>query len=123
MKNLIEFIEIPAADFLRAVKFYETVLDVQLTVCDGCQTEKMAFFSNAGTKPGMAISWNGDFRPSKDGVLIHLAVESIEDTLECIHANGGKTVRPKTKIEAEELGYFAMFTDSEGNTVGLYAEK
>lgn len=123
MKNLIEFIEIPAANFKRAVTFYEVVLGVKLTVCEDCETEKMAFFSNFSVKPNVAISWAADFHPSKDGVLIHLTVESIETTLARINANGGKTVRPKTKIEAEGMGYFAMFSDSEGNTLGLYAEK
>lgn len=123
MKNLIEFIEIPATDFPRAVKFYEAVCGIKLTVCDECESEKMAFFPPSDTKPGIAISWSKDFLPSKDGVLIHLAVESIETTLERIHANGGKTIRPKTELEVEGMGYFAMFTDSEGNTIGLYAEK
>lgn len=123
MKNLVEFIEIPAMDFSRAVKFYETVFGVKLTVCDSCATEKMAFFPDFGTKPNMAISWADGFRASKDGVRISLNVESIESALECIRANGGRIVRQKTKIEAEGMGYFAQFSDSEGNTIGLYAEK
>ncbi|WP_099463901.1 VOC family protein [Parabacteroides provencensis] len=123
MKNLIEFIEIPAIDFNRAVKFYETALDLKLTVCDSCESEKMAFFPETPTKPNVAISWASDFQPSKDGVLIHFSVESIETALALANANGGKTVRPKTKIEVAGMGYFAQFSDSEGNTLGLYAEK
>lgn len=123
MKNLIEFIEIPAADFLRAVNFYEAVLGFKLTVCDSCETEKMAFFGDFSIKPNVAISWASGFQPSKNGVLIHFSVESIEATLTLVNANGGRTVRPKTKIEADGMGYFAQFSDSEGNTLGLYAEK
>lgn len=124
MKNLVKLIEIPATDFARAVKFYETVLGIELTVCDSCETEKMAFFSDfAGTEPNVAISWAADFLPSKNGVLVSLNVDSMEQTLERIHANGGKTIRPKTKIEADSMGYFALFSDSEGNTIGLYADK
>lgn len=122
MNKQIEFIEIPAADFTRAVNFYETVFGDKLTICD-CETEKMAFFGDFTAKPNLAISWSNDFYPSKDGVLIHLTVESIETALERIHTNGGRTIRPKTKIEAEGMGYFALFSDSEGNTIGLYAEK
>ena len=123
MKNCIELIEIPAANFARAVNFYETVFQVKLTVYDCCTTEKMAFFPASATKPDLAISWADGFRPSADGVHISLYVESIEATLAHITANGGKIVRPKTKIEVEGKGYFAQFTDSEGNTLGLYAEK
>lgn len=123
MKNLIELVEIPSVDFERAVRFYETVLGIELRVCDACEMEKMAFFSDFSIKPNVAISWATDFHPSRDGVLISLLVESIETALSLIEANGGKTVRPKTKIEADGMGYFAMFADSEGNTLGLYAEK
>lgn len=123
MKNLIEFVEIPSVDFRRAVNFYEVVFGVKLTICDSCETEKMAFFSDFSIKPNIAISWASDFHPSKDGVLIHLPVEDIEVTLDLINANGGIILRPKTKIEADGMGYFAQFSDSEGNTLGLYAEK
>ena len=30
---------------------------------------------------------------------------------------------PRTKIEADGKGWFAVFTDSEGNRIGIYAEK
>lgn len=123
MKNLVKLIEIPAADFVRAVKFYEAVLGIKLTVCDSCETEKMAFSDFTNTEPNVALSWTADFLPSKNGVLVSLNVDSIEQTLERINANGGKTIRPKTKIEAEGMGYFALFSDSEGNTIGLYADK
>jgi len=123
MKNLVAFFEIPADDFERAVKFYEVILGVELdAVCD-CGTEKMAFFPEEnGQCPG-AISWANDFRPSKDGVLIHFQVENMEAAMIAIEKNGGKITRPKTKIEAEGRGYFALFTDSEGNRVGLYSDK
>lgn len=123
MKNPVKFIEIPAANFARAVKFYEAVLGIKLTVCDSCQTEKMAFFGDFCTELNVAISWAADFRPSKDGVLVSLNVESIEATLALINTNDGKTVCQKTKIEANGMSYFAQFSDSEGNTLGLYAEK
>lgn len=123
MKQQIKFVEIPTMDFKRAVKFYETVLNTQLNICYSCETEKMAFFSDFSVKPPLALSWSPDFHPSKNGVLIHLSVDNIETTLEAIQANGGAIVRPKTKIEAEGMGYFALFSDSEGNTLGLYADQ
>ena len=42
MKKLVSFFEIPTADFGRAVKFYETVLNLELTLME-CESEKMAF--------------------------------------------------------------------------------
>ena len=122
MKNLVTFFEIPAENFERAVKFYESVFNIQLSVdCD--ETEKMAFFSDANGNCEGAISYAKDFRPSKDGVLISLRVENMEKAISSIEKNGGKIVQPKTKIEAENMGYFATFIDSEGNKVGLYSDK
>ena len=122
MKKLVAFFEIPAENFERAVKFYESILDIQLNVSCDCETEKMAFFPVEDGLPG-AVSWTKDFRPSKDGVLIHLQVENMETAIAAIEKNGGKIARPKTKIEAEGWGYFALFIDSEGNRLGLYSDK
>ncbi len=122
MKNLVAFFEIPAANFERAVKFYESVLGVSLAVCD-CETEKMAFFPEEnGLFPG-AISWADDFCPSNDGVLIHFQVENMEKTLAAIEKNGGENTRGKTKNEDEGRGYFALFIDSEGNRAGVYSDQ
>lgn len=41
---LIAFFKIPAADFRRAVDFYETILNVKLNVFER-ETEKMACFA------------------------------------------------------------------------------
>ena len=41
MEKFIAFFEIPAADFHRAVGFYETVLDIKLAVSE-YEEEKMA---------------------------------------------------------------------------------
>ena len=118
MKKLIAFFEIPASDFHRAVDFYETVLGMQLPTFE-CETEKMACFTEEGETVG-AISYasNFDFLPSTHGVLIHFNCEDIEQTLEKVLLKGGKVVIPRTKIEADGKGWFAVFTDSEGNRIG-----
>ena len=55
MKRLVSFFEIPATDFERAVKFYESLFKVTLPSMD-CGHEKMAFFpEEEGVCPG-AIS-------------------------------------------------------------------
>ena len=47
MEKFIAFFEIPAADFHRAVGFYETVLDIKLAVSE-YEEEKMACFMEQG---------------------------------------------------------------------------
>lgn len=118
MKNLIAFFEVPAADFRRAVDFYETVLNVELNVVE-CEDEKMAFFTEQGEVAG-AISYAANFHPSAGGTLIHFHCEDLETALQKVIEKGGSIVIPITKIEAEDKGHFAVFADSEGNHVGLY---
>jgi hypothetical protein len=118
MEKLIAWVEIPATDFKRAVNFYNKVLGIELQEVD-CGSEKMACFPSGEG----AISWAQGFNPSKDGVLVSLNTGTqLDQTIERVTAQGGVIVHPKTKIEAEGRGYFALFTDSEGNKVGLYGD-
>ncbi|MBK5720453.1 VOC family protein [Dysgonomonas sp. Marseille-P4677] len=122
MNKLVSFFEIPCNNFDRAVKFYEAIFDISLSTFD-CEHEKMAFFPDEdGLAPG-AISWAENFKPSQNGVLISLKCEDINATLSLIEANKGKVVIAKTKIEADNRGYFSVFADCEGNHIGLYSEK
>lgn len=121
MKKLIAFFEIPATDLERAVKFYQSVFKTKFSVHDWGQ-EKMAFFPEEdGICPG-AISWSPTFKPSKDGILISLNCENMETSLSIVENEGGKVLIPKTKIEAENRGYFSVCLDSEGNSIGLYSD-
>lgn len=118
MKKIISWVEIPAQNFERAVSFYKEVLKIDLQVID-CGEEKMACFPNGEG----AISLAPGFNPGKDGVLVSFNAENdLEGAIERIEANGGSIVQPKTKIEAEGRGYFAVFIDCEGNRAGLYGD-
>lgn len=118
MKKLFSWVEIPAEDFERAVQFYNKILDLEFQVVEG-KGEKMALFPGGEG----AISFAPDFNPSRDGVLVSLnAGNDLNVVLKLVEENGGQIARPKTKIEAEGMGYFALFIDSEGNKLGLYEQ-
>ena len=118
MEKFITWVEIPAADFPRAVQFYNQVFKLDLKTVD-CGEEKMAFFPEGEG----AISFAPGFNPSRDGVLVSLnAGKDINAVLKRVTENGGTVEKAKTKIEAEGRGYFALFIDSEGNKIGLYQD-
>lgn len=118
MKKIIAFVEIPADNFERAVKFYQAILKQKLEVVE-CPEEKMAFFSSGEG----AISYAPDFKPSRDGVLISLDTGGpIDEAIRLVGSHGGTILTPKTKIEVEGQGYFAIFADTEGNKIGLYGD-
>ena len=117
MEKLIAWVEIPSDDFERAVKFYSSVFKLDLEPIDCGNGEKMACFP---TGEG-AIVHSPYAKPSENGVIVSFAVpDSIETAILRIEQKNGKVVIPKTKIEAEGRGYFAVCTDSENNRIGLY---
>ena len=118
MGTFISWVEIPAKDLHRAVAFYNAALQTNLTISDFGQ-EKMAGFPNGEG----AITQAPDFNPSQDGVIVSFnAGKDIDGVIDRIHSAGGKIITGKTKIEAEGMGYFALFIDTEGNRMGLYGE-
>ena len=121
MKNLIAFFEIPATDFQKSVDFYQAVFGTQLLVAE-CGDEKMACFVQDGETVG-AICLAPGFTPSEHGVLIHFCCDDIDRMLQQVMAQGGRITIPKTKIQTESKGYFAVFADPAGNSIGLYADQ
>lgn len=118
MEKFISWVEIPAKDLKRAVKFYNSVMQVDLEIADFGE-EKMAGLPNGEG----AISQAPGFNPSKDGAIVSLnAGGDMDKTIDRIKANGGAVITEKTKIEAEGMGYFALFLDTEGNKMGLYGD-
>ena len=117
MEKLIAWVEIPSADFERAVKFYSSVFQLDLEPIDCGNGEKMAYFP---TDEG-AIVYSQQAKPSENGAIVSFTVpDSIEASISRIEKAGGKVVIPKTKIEVEGRGYFAVCIDSENNKIGLY---
>ena len=120
MKSLIAFFEIPVTDFCQSVNFYQAIFGVELMMAEYGH-EKMACFVQDGQTVG-AISYAPDFKPSEHGVLIHFHCEDMDRAIRQVLKQGGSIAIPKTKIQAEGKGYFAVFTDPAGNRVGLYAD-
>jgi predicted enzyme related to lactoylglutathione lyase len=117
MDKLIAWVEIPTADFERSVKFYNSVFKLDLTPIDCGNGEKMACFP---TGEG-AIVYSPYAKPSENGAVVSFTVpDSIEAAISRIEQENGNVIIPKTKIEVEGRGYFAVCTDSENNKIGLY---
>ena len=117
MDKLIAWVEIPSADFERAIKFYNSVFKLNLTPIDCGNGEKMACFP---TDEG-AIVYSPYVKPSENGAVVSFTVpDSIEAAISRVKQDNGKVVIPKTKIEVEGRGYFAVCIDSENNKIGLY---
>jgi predicted enzyme related to lactoylglutathione lyase len=120
MSSVINWFDIPATDFDRAVTFYETVLGVRL-IQDNMLGARLAIFP---AKPGEttgAIMARSGVTPATGGTTIYLKAGSdLSLALKRVEVAGGKLLHPKTFIK-EGFGYFAILLDTEGNSVGLHS--
>lgn len=120
MNSFVSIIEIPVVDFLRAVNFYQTILGIVIEEADMDGT-KMGIFPSNGETVNVVLVKGNDYKVSSDGVIIYLnAGDNLQPVLEKIELNGGNVIIPKTEI-SPEMGYFALFTDTEGNKLGLHS--
>jgi predicted enzyme related to lactoylglutathione lyase len=120
MNNIINWFEIPSTDIGRAIKFYNSILGIKITDVDMFET-KMGFFPTDGKNVSGAIVQSDDYKPSSVGTLIYLnGGNNLETHLAKVEMAGGKIIVPKTQI-SQEMGYFAIFIDTEGNKVALHS--
>lgn len=120
MEHVITYFDIPATDFSRAVSFYKAILGLDINETEMFGT-KMGFFPTNGTNVSGAIVEGKDYKPSTDGVVVYLyGGNDLQNVLDKIESNKGKIIVPKTHI-SPEVGYIAMFIDSEGNKMALHS--
>jgi len=120
MSNLISIVEIPVTDFARAVKFYQTLLDVRIeeVEMDGTQ---LGVLPGDGESVNVVLIKGSGYKPTTDGAVLYLnAGTDLQPMLDKVQHNGGQVIVPKTEI-SPEMGYFALFTDTEGNKSGLHS--
>ncbi|MGB0789699.1 MAG: VOC family protein [Marinirhabdus sp.] len=122
-QNTVSWFEIPVADMQRAVKFYNTILNVKIKIQDFGGV-KMGWFPSASGAYGAtgSLIQHETYTPSHEGTLVYLTSKDVENELGRIESAGGKILKPKTMI-SEEHGYMALFEDTEGNRVALYSQK
>lgn len=123
MKKFVLFFEIPTDNFERAVKFYQTVFNVELEIRTYGKEKYMAFFPKENGKFQGAISFSTNCKPLNNGVFISFFVDDMDLIIEKIKVNGGTIIHSKQRIEEEGFGYSSLFLDTEGNRIGLSADK
>jgi hypothetical protein len=122
--NALNWFEIPAHDIERAQHFYEGIFDMKMERMDMGGQIMAGFPTNQGSgKVGGAVVKSPFHVPSMDGGVIYLnGNPDLAAVLDRVHAHGGNIVMPKTEIGGD-VGFMAMFSDTEGNRVALHSNK
>ena len=119
-EKVIAWFQIPAADFPRAVTIYNKILGLELQVVE-MDPEKRGMFPAKAPATGGAVVETRGYRPGEVGTMVFLAAgDDLSKVLSRVEGARGKELVPKTLIN-EETGYFAIFSDTEGNKVGLHS--
>lgn len=120
MNNLVSIVEIPVTDFSRAIRFYQTILNVTIEEVEMGGTQ-MGILPGDGETVSVALVKGADYRPTTEGAVVYLNTgNDLQPTLDKIEKKGGKVIVPKTQI-SPEMGFFALFKDTEGNKLGLHS--
>jgi uncharacterized protein len=101
--------EIPAQDPERAKQFFSKVFGWQFQ-------QAMPDYHFALTGEGMGI--DGAIMKRPGPVTNSILVDSIDEYMTKVEQHGGTIVVPKTEIPG--MGFYANFTDTEGNIHGLW---
>lgn len=122
--NVVGWFEIPVHDLDRAVKFYESVFGYTLERVKIGDAD-MAWFPSFETEVGApgALIHSPEFSiPANNGTLVYFTAFSgdLSNELGRVEQSGGKIVMPKTEI-APDIGFMAVFMDTEGNRVAMHA--
>ncbi len=119
MKFKVSYVELPALDLDRAIRFYAGLLQVEVSSYDD-GVRKVALLSDTQDgNVGMSLNQTANFDPGNRGALVYLTVdEDLEHLLPRVEALGGKILEPKTSMG--EYGFYGIFEDSEGNRLAFY---
>ena len=122
--NVVGWFEIPVIDMERAIKFYETVFDFEISrnTVDGLDMGWFPWVDKGVGSGGSLVLQPEQYKPSSDGVLVYFSAQSgdLKNELGRVEAAGGKVVMEKNLI-AEEFGYMGVFVDTEGNRVAMHS--
>jgi predicted enzyme related to lactoylglutathione lyase len=83
---------------------------------------QMGLFPTNGETVNISVIHGADYKPAASGTLVYFdAGDDLQPTLNRIEKLGGKVIVTKTEI-SPDIGFFALFIDSEGNKLGLHSK-
>jgi predicted enzyme related to lactoylglutathione lyase len=122
MDKVVHF-EIPTDDLDRAKDFYGSVFGWRLQTMQEMaytivMTTPVDEQTQMPTEPGAINGGMMERTADAPSSVLTVGVDSIDESLKKVEAEGGTIVRPKTAVPG--MGAFAYFKDTEGNVLGVW---
>lgn len=122
-KNALSWFEIPVRSFENAKLFYQTIFNFDMPEMQMGPNRMGILLHDQGSGVGGAIVAGEWYEPTMQGTIVYLTAEpDLADVLGRVEKAGGSVLVPKTNI-GDNMGFFAIFKDVEGNRVGLFSQK
>ena len=119
MPRIVHF-EIYADDVERAVKFYSELFGWEINKWEEGPPEvdyRLVNSQQREGEPGIDGAITQRPIPNMAG-LNYIHIEAIDEYVEKVEAAGCNVFQPKMAVPG--VGYIAIFTDTEGNSMGLF---
>jgi uncharacterized protein len=125
-ENAVRWFEIYVQDMVRARRFYETVLGIELEKLDtpdggpeaGLEMWSFPMSEHVPGAGGALVRMAG-VASSTGGTLVYFGCENCADEASRVVAAGGRIEREKMAIGP--YGHIVLAIDSEGNMIGLHS--
>ena len=121
-ENAVRWFEIYVQDMVRARRFYETVLGVQLERLGPVDQDlEMWAFQMSPDRPGSggALVHTPGMPSTPGGTLVYFGCDDCAVEASRVVKAGGKIQREKLSIG--EYGHIVLAVDTEGNLIGLHS--
>ncbi|MCJ7507965.1 MAG: VOC family protein [candidate division Zixibacteria bacterium] len=114
MSNFLCHFEILTSDLKKAKSFYTQLFNWEMSPW-GAQGTYETIKTSQEPFGGLGKTQEGK------GVLIYFKVDDIEQTLNKVKQLGGKVIQEKSEIP--NVGFYGIFSDTDGNQIALFNEK
>jgi len=115
MSHTICHLEIPTSDVKKSGEFYKKLFGWKIDY--GWSKDYAMFSTEEGILSGGGLDSSEETR-SIGSIIIYIMVDDINAILEKAAKLGAKKVKEKTEIP--HVGWYGLFTDLDGNTIGLF---
>ncbi len=125
-KNPFTWVEIYVNDMDRAVKFYESVLNIKmisLPTPGNIDDFQMISFPWEENEPNIsgALVKTSAMKAGAGGTIVYFACDNCELEISRVKKAGGKVLKEKFSIG--DYGFCGICEDTEGNTIGFHSMK
>lgn len=119
----VSWFEMPADDIARVREFYGNVFGWATPSMGANAAFALTVDADENGNPTKAGGINGGFHKRQGsadaGPVVHIHVDDIDAKLNAVIAAGGTVIQPRTEVGEYGLS-MALFTDTEGNVMGIY---